>query len=212
MPVRRSARPRQRAAAVADPRDADQARAVAVPSSTSRSRAADRRARRRHRRGPRRSRSSSRASAPTVFLPSALDRRDARARRRSAIDLVVRADPTPTAPDAAANVVPASALDVPVRCRDTFTATGKQIEEEAAAGQVEFKNLNTASREHDPQGQRRLDRGRHQVPDRRRPSPCRGRRSSPSSSPRRRPSGSSRSKTGNGRQRPRKHDHGRSAR
>ena len=48
-------------------------------------------------------------------------------------------------PDATANLVPALLLDVPVEVSDTFAATDKRIEEEAAGGQVEFRVFNTAS-------------------------------------------------------------------
>ncbi len=61
------------------------------------------------------------------------------------IALVVRADPDVTAPDATANVVPAVLIDVPVEVADTFKATDQRVVEEAAAGQVEFRSLNTAS-------------------------------------------------------------------
>jgi hypothetical protein len=78
-----------------------------------------------------------------VFLPAAQIVVTPRAEAMS-IDLVVRADPSATAPDATANVVPALTLDLPVQASDTFTASDKRVVEEAAVGQVAFKSFNTA--------------------------------------------------------------------
>lgn len=79
-----------------------------------------------------------------VFLPAA---QIVITPRQEPIDtaLVVRADPDVVAPDAAANLVPALLLEVPVQVSDTFDATDKRIEEERATGRVEFKSYNTGS-------------------------------------------------------------------
>jgi len=80
-----------------------------------------------------------------LFLPSAEFVVTPRAEGIGPIALIVRADPDITSPNAAENLVPAQRLEVPVSAADTFTATDKRVEEERAAGKVEFQSLNTGS-------------------------------------------------------------------
>ena len=80
-----------------------------------------------------------------LFLPSAEIVVTPRAEGIGPIALIVRADPDITSPNAAENLVPAQRLEVPVSAADTFTATDKRVEEERAAGKVEFQSLNTGS-------------------------------------------------------------------
>jgi hypothetical protein len=59
------------------------------------------------------------------------------------ISLVVTADPDATAVDAANDVVPAVRLEVPIDVSETFTTTGKRVEQTAARGTVTFTSENT---------------------------------------------------------------------
>ena len=62
------------------------------------------------------------------------------------ISLTVRADPNAATTDPEAGIVPASRVDVPVSVSDTFTTTGKRVEEAQAKGTVTFRNVDfTAS-------------------------------------------------------------------
>jgi hypothetical protein len=86
------------------------------------------------------------AVAGYVYLPSAAITVTPRSEPIPPISLTVRADPNATAPDAQAGVVPASRIDVPVSVSDTFTTTGKRVEEAQAKGTVTFRNVDfTAS-------------------------------------------------------------------
>jgi hypothetical protein len=86
------------------------------------------------------------AVAGYVFLPSAQISVTPKEEPIPPISLTVRADPAASAPDAAAGIVPADRLDIPVTVSDTFTTKGKRVEEEAATGTVTFRNVDfTAS-------------------------------------------------------------------
>ena len=86
-----------------------------------------------------------------LFLPSAEIVVTPREEAMS-LDLVIRADPEVAAPDAAANLVPALRLDIPVDVSDTFNATDKRVEEEAATGRVVFESYNSGSANTIPRG------------------------------------------------------------
>lgn len=57
------------------------------------------------------------------------------------VEITVTADPTVTAPDPAALLIPAQPVVFEVSARETFPATGKRIEESSASGRVRFENL-----------------------------------------------------------------------
>jgi len=79
-----------------------------------------------------------------VFLPSATIAVTPR-REPISVQLTVAADPGATAVDAAAGVVPAVRLDVPVQAAQTFSTTGVHVEQAPATGQVTFSNYNPVS-------------------------------------------------------------------
>ncbi len=61
------------------------------------------------------------------------------------IHLTVVADPNVTQPDAAAGVVPAKEISIPVAVDDTFSATGKRVELTNATGVARFENRDPTS-------------------------------------------------------------------
>jgi hypothetical protein len=76
-----------------------------------------------------------------VLLPSATIVVTPRPEALPPLTLTVKADPSATAPDAAALVVPAVEVPLDVSVTDTFQATGKRVTETKASGQVRFSNL-----------------------------------------------------------------------
>jgi hypothetical protein len=76
-----------------------------------------------------------------VFLPSATIVVTPRPQALAALEITVTADPSATASDAAARVVPAAVVSLEVTANDTFEATGKRVEETPAKGTVRFSNL-----------------------------------------------------------------------
>ncbi len=56
------------------------------------------------------------------------------------VTFVVTADPDVTAPDAAAAVVPATRIDLPLTASGTFKASGKRVDEAPAVGTVRWTN------------------------------------------------------------------------
>ncbi len=80
-----------------------------------------------------------------LFLPSATITLTPRREPIGPIELTVAADPTATAVDPTAGVVPALRLDVPVEVSQTFTTTGTHVDESPATGSVTFTNLDTGS-------------------------------------------------------------------
>src|SRR5664280_2883059 len=56
------------------------------------------------------------------------------------VTFVVTADPDVTAPDAAAAVVPATRMDLPLTASGTFKASGKRVDEAPAVGTVRWTN------------------------------------------------------------------------
>jgi hypothetical protein len=86
------------------------------------------------------------AIAGYIYLPSAQITVTPKSEPIPPISLTVKADPDATTTDAQAGIVPASRVDVPVSVSDTFTTTGKRIEETQAKGTVTFRNVDfTAS-------------------------------------------------------------------
>ena len=62
-----------------------------------------------------------------------------------ALTFDVTADPTVTAPDPAAGVVPATQPQIPLEATDDFSATGRKVTETKATGTVTFSNLDPTS-------------------------------------------------------------------
>ncbi|HEV8402791.1 MAG TPA: baseplate J/gp47 family protein [Candidatus Limnocylindrales bacterium] len=87
-----------------------------------------------------------------LLLPSAAIGVTPRQEPVGPVDLTVTADTTATEPDAAALVVPAQQVPVPVSVTDTFNATGKRVALTSATGTVRFQNL-------DPTGTNRIAAG-----------------------------------------------------
>jgi hypothetical protein len=87
-----------------------------------------------------------------LFLPSATIVVTPKTRTVGPISLTVTADPDTTEPDPSAPSVPAETLSVDVETSDTFPATGKRVEETAAAGSVRFRNVDFTSSNFIPAG------------------------------------------------------------
>jgi hypothetical protein len=87
-----------------------------------------------------------------LFLPSAEITVTPRSEEIGPISLVVRADPDAIAVDVEAAIVPAARVEVPVEVSETFTTTGRRIEEAAATGEVTFSNLDFTSANTVPAG------------------------------------------------------------
>jgi hypothetical protein len=87
-----------------------------------------------------------------LLLPSAKIVVTPRPERVGPIHLTVVADPTVTQPDAAAGVVPAKEISIPVAVNDTFSATGKRVELTNASGVARFENRDPTSVNRIPSG------------------------------------------------------------
>ena len=61
------------------------------------------------------------------------------------LTMTIVADPTATAPDTDAKVIPADVISIDATATDTFPATGKRVEETKATGSVRFENLDPTS-------------------------------------------------------------------
>ncbi|HET7702230.1 MAG TPA: hypothetical protein VFK35_02445 [Candidatus Limnocylindrales bacterium] len=85
------------------------------------------------------------AVAGYLFLPSATVALTPRREPIGPIQLTISADPTATAVDPVAGVVPAVRLDVPVQAARTFPTTGKHVEASPARGTVTFSNYDFTS-------------------------------------------------------------------
>lgn len=85
------------------------------------------------------------AVAGYLFLPSATVALTPRRDPIGPIQLTISADPTATAVDPVAGVVPAVRLDVPVQAARTFPTTGKRVEASPARGSVTFSNYDFTS-------------------------------------------------------------------
>ncbi len=70
------------------------------------------------------------------------------------IALTVRADSSATAVDTVNDVIPATSLDVPLTAQGEFTATGTNVTQTSATGQVTFDSINTVSAIPIPRGTR----------------------------------------------------------
>jgi hypothetical protein len=91
-------------------------------------------------------------AAGYLLLPSAEITLTPRIEPVGPVELIVRADPGATAVDAAAGVIPAQVLAVPVEVSGDFPATGKRIEKTAATGGVRFTNCDPSSAYTIPRG------------------------------------------------------------
>jgi len=80
-----------------------------------------------------------------LLLPSATIVVTPRAEPVGPIRITVVADPGATTPDAAAGVVPAKVVTIPVKVDDTYVATGKRVALTKAAGSVRFENRDPTS-------------------------------------------------------------------
>jgi hypothetical protein len=87
-----------------------------------------------------------------VFLPTATAVITPRETAIGPVSLRVVADPTATAPDPAAKVVPAETLTVDVEATGTFEVTGKRVEEVEAKGSVRFRNFDSDEANTIPRG------------------------------------------------------------
>jgi hypothetical protein len=85
------------------------------------------------------------AVGAVVFLPAAEITVTPREEPIGPIELTVRADPDALAVDPDVPVVPAERLEIPVEVTQSFTTTGRRIEEAAASGEVTFSNLDFTS-------------------------------------------------------------------
>jgi hypothetical protein len=83
--------------------------------------------------------------AAYLFLPSATIVVTPMVEAVGPIPVTIVADPSASAPDPVAGVVPAELVDVDVTVTDTFPATGKRVEETAATGTVRFRNRDFTS-------------------------------------------------------------------
>jgi hypothetical protein len=79
--------------------------------------------------------------AAYVLLPTATAVITPRAEGVTLPAVTITADPSATAPDAAARVIPATVVPLDVSAKDTFPATDKRVEETRATGVVRFSNL-----------------------------------------------------------------------
>ncbi len=68
------------------------------------------------------------------------------------VELTVTADPTATAVDPAAGVIPAQTVDIPVEVSGEFPATGKRVETTPARGGVRWQNCDPTSSYTIPKG------------------------------------------------------------
>ncbi len=79
-------------------------------------------------------------AAAYLLLPSASIVLTIRPAPLAPVDFAVTADPAATAPDAAAAVVPATRLEIPLAASGTFKSTGKRVDEAAAVGSARWRN------------------------------------------------------------------------
>jgi hypothetical protein len=85
------------------------------------------------------------AVGAVVFLPAAEITVTPREEPIGPIELTVRADPDAVSVDPDVPVVPAERLEIPVEATQSFTTTGRRIEEATASGEVTFSNLDFTS-------------------------------------------------------------------
>jgi hypothetical protein len=83
--------------------------------------------------------------AAYLLLPSATIAITPREETIGPTSFQIVADPEATAPDVAAGVVPATVVELPLDMTDTFSSTGKRVEEAPATGRVRFENLDFTS-------------------------------------------------------------------
>jgi hypothetical protein len=87
-----------------------------------------------------------------LYLPTASIVLTIRPAALAPVAFVVTADPTATAPDPAAAVVPATIVDISLTASGTFPSTGKRIDQAAATGSVRWRNCDPTRSYTIPQG------------------------------------------------------------
>lgn len=87
-----------------------------------------------------------------VVLPSAEITVTPRIEPVGPIDITVTADPRATAVDAAARVIPAQTIEIPVEVSGDFPATGKRVEQTKARGAVRWTNCDPSAAYTIPRG------------------------------------------------------------
>jgi Baseplate J-like protein len=91
-------------------------------------------------------------TAAYLYLPTASIVLMIRPAALAPVAFVVTADPTATAADPAAAVVPATIVDIPLTASGTFPSTGKRIDQTAATGSVRWRNCDPTRSYTIPQG------------------------------------------------------------
>ena len=87
-----------------------------------------------------------------LLLPSATIAVTPREDPVGPISLTIAADPAATGVDAANSRIPAIQLDVPAEASQTFTTTGRHVEQSTASGSVTFTNYDTGGSNTVPSG------------------------------------------------------------
>jgi hypothetical protein len=85
------------------------------------------------------------AFAAAIVLPSADITVTPHVQAVGPVELVVTADPSATAVDEAAGIIPAQTVDIPISVSQAFPATGKRVEEEPARGAVRWRNCDPSA-------------------------------------------------------------------
>ncbi len=91
-------------------------------------------------------------AAAALTLPSAVITITPVMEAVAPVELTVRADPAAAGVDQANLVIPATTVEVPLSVQGTFQATGTNVTQTAAAGQVTFDSINTVNAMPIPQG------------------------------------------------------------
>src|SRR5438876_626358 len=91
-------------------------------------------------------------AAAYLPLPSATIAITPRHETIGPIPLTISADPTATSVDPQNSVIPALHIQIPVEASQTFTTTGKHVEQAAATGSVTFTNYDTGGSNSVPAG------------------------------------------------------------
>ena len=87
-----------------------------------------------------------------LYLPTASIVLTIRPTALTPVAFVVTADPTATAANSAAAVVPATIVDIPLAASGTFPSTGKRVDQAAAVGSVRWRNCDPTRSYTIPQG------------------------------------------------------------
>ena len=93
-------------------------------------------------------------AAAAIMLPSATITLTPQIEQVRPVSITVTADPSATAVDLAADVIPANVIQIPLNAKGDFAATGKKVTETSATGQVRFDSINTVFPVSVPRGTR----------------------------------------------------------